>query len=86
MPSRYDVFQQYWPEVKGEIESDTITIVIQINGKKISTMQVDSTLSKDQEKIQLTAMKDEETKMLLSGKQTSKTIYVPGKLINFVTN
>ncbi len=77
------VFSSKWPEYdpKATIE-DMVEIVIQVNGKVRSRLQVQADLSKEQ--IQDKALQDDRIKNLLEGKKPRKVIVVPGKLVNIV--
>lgn len=72
-----------WPAYDEEyLVSDTMTIVVQINGKVRAQLQV-ATGSK-QEEIVEKAKADEKVSGYLADKEIKKTIYVPGKLLSFV--
>lgn len=72
-----------WPVYDEKyLASDTITVVVQINGKVRAQMEVSSGVS--QEEIEKMAKADLKVAGHLEGKQIKKTIYVPGKLISFV--
>ncbi|HLB66547.1 MAG TPA: hypothetical protein VJJ78_03060, partial [Candidatus Saccharimonadales bacterium] len=62
--------------------SDKVTIVAQINGKVRAQFEMPSDSS--EEAISKTALADTNVKKHLANKKVRKTIYVPGKLINFV--
>jgi leucyl-tRNA synthetase len=80
-----------WPSYDPQyLIEDEATIVVQVNGKtrdviKIPSSQLDlldkSNQSKEVEKIALSSAKVQKH---LSGKSVKKTIFVPGRLINFV--
>jgi leucyl-tRNA synthetase len=61
--------------------SDTMTIVVQINGKVRAQLQVAA--KANQEEIIKKAKADEKVAGYLSGREIKKTIYVPGKLVSF---
>ena len=72
-----------WPEAKEEmLEEDFIKIVIQVNGKLRSEVNVNS--DSEEEDIKSMALKDEKIKKYVSDSEIKKLIYVPGKLINIV--
>jgi leucyl-tRNA synthetase len=72
-----------WPLVDGQyLVSDTMTIVIQINGKLRGQLVFPTDASK--EHILETAQADTKVAEHLGGKSIKKSIYVPGKLVNFV--
>ncbi len=72
-----------WPKWDDKlIVEDTITIVVQVNGKVRANITVAS--KADEEAIIANAQKDENVQKFLSGTAPKKTVYVPGKLVNFV--
>lgn len=74
-----------WPDWDEKyLVSDTMTIVVQVNGKVRAQLQVTS--DADETNITEQAKKDEHVAVYLKGKEIRKTIYVPGKLVSFVAN
>lgn len=74
-----------WPEYKAEYDvEDKKLIVVQINGKIRSKMQVASSATKDD--ILGQAMKQEGVLKYLEGVTIRKQIYVPNKLVNLVVS
>ena len=72
-----------WPEAKEEmLEKDVMKIVIQVNGKLRSEIDVDPDLQ--EEEIKKIALEDENIKKHISDSKIKKIIYVPQKLINIV--
>ena len=61
---------------------DTITIVIQVNGRLRGEVQVASDAG--EETVVAAAKANEKVAGYLEGQTIRKTIYVPGKLVNFV--
>ena len=77
------VIDQPWPEYNPELlKTDTITVVVQVNGKVRAEFDVPTDISK--EDIIAQAKEDERVKKYLDGKKTKKEIYVPGKLVSLV--
>ncbi|MDY7033442.1 MAG: leucine--tRNA ligase [Thermodesulfobacteriota bacterium] len=73
-----------WPSYNEKvIQEDEIVIVIQINGKLRSRINVDA--SSSEEEIKETALNTPRIKELLKGNEIKKVISVPRKLINIVT-
>lgn len=62
--------------------SDTMTIVVQVNGKLRAQMEVSADTAK--ESILQQARTHQKVAAALDGNDIKKTIYVPGKLVNFV--
>ena len=81
------VHQQSWPKVtETAAEKDYMTVVITINGKPKATLQLSTRDAKvlDQAQIVTMGQTNDKVKKFLEGKKIVKTIYVPGKILNFV--
>ncbi len=75
------VFEQKWPQYNEKLtQDDTITVVVQVNGKLRAQIEVSANATKEEV---LTLAKKQTEKYLAEGK-ILKEIYVPGKLVNFV--
>jgi leucyl-tRNA synthetase len=71
-----------WPKWDdGLLVNETMTIVVQVNGKVRARLQVAADTS--QQQIEAQAKADEHVVTFI-GDKTPKTIYIPGRLINFV--
>ena len=76
-------FEQSWPTFDPEIaKADTITIVVQVNGKVRDRLDVPADMPSSQ--IERLAVESEKVKEHLGGKSPRKVIVVPGKLVNIV--
>ena len=62
--------------------SDTITIVVQINGKVRAKIEVASDSTK--EAVEALALSDEKVVSHLGGAEPRKIVYVPGRLVSIV--
>ncbi|MCG6948865.1 MAG: leucine--tRNA ligase [Acidobacteria bacterium] len=72
-----------WPSWDPELARDeTITIVVQVNGKKRDELQVDRETAK--EDLERLALASENAQRFLDGKEPKKVIVVPGRLVNIV--
>ncbi len=72
-----------WPQYDEKyLVSSTMTIVVQINGKVRAQLEVAASATEEQ--IVAEARVDQKVAAHLAGKDIKKTIYVPGKLVNFV--
>ena len=72
-----------WPHHDEQyLVSDTVTIVVQVNGKVRAQMQVAKDADKDA--ILAQARAEGNVQPYLDGKDIKKEIFVPGKLVNFV--
>jgi leucyl-tRNA synthetase len=75
------IFESSWPK-KIETKADLITYVLQVNAKKRSSIDVKNGTTKD-EIIKL-AMADEKLQNQIGSNEIKKTIFIDGKLINFL--
>jgi leucyl-tRNA synthetase len=64
------------------LKGNTVTVVIQINGKVRAHMEVD--IGTPEPALKELALKNEKVQRHLAGKEIRKTIYVPDKLLNIV--
>lgn len=69
-----------WDEAK--IISDTVTIVVQVNGKLRAKLDVAPDISEDD--VKQKALADENVQKFIAGKKPTKVIYIPGRLVNIV--
>lgn len=91
MKQKKDKFEsvhvQTWPKWDPKlIKVGKVVIVVQVNGKLRSQLLVDTEKSKSKTDIEKIAMEDQKVSKYILGKQIKKTVFVEGKLINFVTN
>jgi leucyl-tRNA synthetase len=76
-------FKQPWPTFDPiAAAEDTVTIVVQINGKLRDRIQIAADMPK--EEMERLALECEKVKSDLTGKQVRKVISVPGRLVNIV--
>jgi leucyl-tRNA synthetase len=72
-----------WPKAEeAMLVSDTVTLPIQINGKRKSEITVARDLPK--EEVEKIALADESVQKALAGGQPKKLIVVPGRIVNVV--
>jgi leucyl-tRNA synthetase len=77
------VWEQPWPEADPEmLRSDTVTLVVQVNGKVRGRIEVDEA-TPEEELIRL-AREEENVARHLEGMETVKEVFVPGRLVNLV--
>lgn len=72
-----------WPKVSGEIIEEEIILPVQINGKLRETIKIQRSDIRDQKSVEKLAMSSEKVKKYITSKPV-KTIYVPGKILNFI--
>ncbi len=79
----HSLAREPWPEADPQyLTTETVTIVVQINGKLRDRIDVPTTA--DADTVQAQVLASEKIQQWLEGKTVVKTIYVPGKLLNFV--
>ena len=80
----YSVHQQPWPEFDPALTvEETITLVIQVNGKVRDRIRVPAEIGDD--RARKLALESERVQRYLEGIQPKKMIVVPGRLVNLVT-
>lgn len=81
----FSIHTSAWPKFNPDLARETKgTIIIQVSGKLRSTLSVGLDEAKNEEEMVKKAKKDKNIQKWLKGKTIRKTIFVPGKLINFV--
>jgi leucyl-tRNA synthetase len=79
----FSIHQQSLPKYDDAlIIKDTLTIVLQVNGKVRDTLNIPSPLNED--KVKDLALRSENVKKYIENKQILKSIYVKNKLLNLV--
>ena len=74
-----------WPDVdEAALVRDSITIVVQVNGKVRGKLEMPANIDKDG--AIAAAKTDANVQKFLEGATIRKEIYVPGKLVNIVAN
>lgn len=81
----WSIHQQPWPKYDPKlIKEEIVTVIVQVNGKLRDKFQVQRAKCKVQSEVEKMAKESEKVKTYLANKKIKKTIFVPGKLINFV--
>ena len=77
------IFKSSWPKYSPEaIKSDKVTIVVQVNGKLRSKLEVNSQAK--EEEVKSLVLNDEKIKKFINNEEIKNFIFVPGKLVNIV--
>ena len=72
-----------WPKFDSSLlKSETSLIVIQVNGKLRSKLEVDTSIS--EEELKSMALSDEKVMGFIEGNEIKKIIVIPEKLVNIV--
>jgi len=81
----YSVHQQPWPAYdESQLRSQTVTLVVQVNGKLRDRVEASATLSK--EEAQALALGLDRVREVVADKTVRDVIFVPGRLVNVVTH
>ena len=79
----YSVHQQPWPQWEDRwIRQETITLVIQVNGRVRDRVEVPADV--DDESARALALDSEAVQRHLDGRSPKRVVVVPGKLVNVV--
>ncbi len=79
----YSIHQQAWPRYDPELaRAETVTLVIQVNGKVRDRVQAPFDISA--EEARRLALESERVRRALNGRPVSDVIVVPGRLVNVV--
>jgi len=77
------IFTAGWPKVSREaLESDTVALVVQVNGRVRSSIEVPA--GADRAAIEAAALADPKVRSYAAGKTVRQVILVPGRLVNVV--
>lgn len=81
----FSVHTASWPHYNAKyIRSETATIIVQVNGKVRGSLNLESRIAGREAEVSRLARRDSKVAKWLEGKSIKKTVFVPGKLINFV--
>jgi len=84
-PESGSVHRQPWPAFDEELAAeDSITLVVQINGKVRDRLEIPAGTSK--EETEKSALATPKIQSYLDGKQIRKVIVVPERLVNIVSD
>jgi leucyl-tRNA synthetase len=79
----YSIHNQTWPDWNEQLASEEeVTLAIQINGKLRDTIVVSA--SATEKEVKELILVRERVKLYTAGKEISKTIYVPKRVLNII--
>lgn len=74
-----------WPEYdETYLTGDKVTFAVQINGKTRDTVEIEAEYMADEDKVSQIVKESAKVSKYLEGKDVVKTVFVKGKIINFV--
>ena len=81
----FSIHKAAWPKYDdSKIVSDIVTIVVQVNGKTRTTLDIKPEISTNEKEVISLAKGDGKVSKWLAGSTIKKVIFVPDKLVNFV--
>ena len=81
----YSVHNRPWPEWDAELAADElVTLVVQVNGRLRDKIEVSASITEDEAKRM--ALESDRARPHIEGKDVTRVIYVPGKLVNIVAS
>jgi leucyl-tRNA synthetase len=81
---RASVFSHPWPQADpGALARDEVLIVVQVDGKVRSRLNVD--VGAGEEQIRNQALSDQRVRPWLQTRRVDRVVVVPGRLVNIVT-
>ncbi|QQG41605.1 MAG: leucine--tRNA ligase [Candidatus Woesebacteria bacterium] len=81
----FSIHASPWPSYDPKlIVQNEVTVVVQINGKVRASMKLESEISKQESEVTKLAKSDPNVTKWLEGQTIKKTIFISGKVINFV--
>jgi leucyl-tRNA synthetase len=83
---KFSIHTSPWPKYDIDLTKETqIVVVIQIDGKVRSQLILDNDQSKDKEKVIKLAKEDSKIQKWLKNKKIKDVVFIPEKIVNFVT-
>ena len=81
----FSIHKAPWPSYDPKlIVQNKVTVVVQVNGKLRATLKLESGISKQESEVTKLAKSDANVAKWLEGQTIKKTIFISGKVINFV--
>jgi leucyl-tRNA synthetase len=85
LDKKFSVHTSSWPQFEPElVKEDTVTFIVQINGKLRATLEIKEQRSRNKDQVVKAVKAEENVRKWLKGKKLKTTIFIPGKLVNFV--
>lgn len=80
------IHRQPWPKYEEKyLQEEEIVVVAQVNGKVRDNLVIGQDTVNSREVVEKKALESAKVQKFLEGKEIKKVIYVPGKILNFVT-
>jgi len=83
---KYSVHKHSWPKFEGKyLEEQEVKVVVQVDGKLRDVLLIQKDILRDENVIKNMAKENQKVMKFLIGKTVKKIVYIPGKIISFVT-
>lgn len=83
---KFSIHTSPWPKYDADLAKETqIVLIVQIDGKMRGQLVLENGQSKDKTEVVKLAKKDPKIQKWLKNKKIKKTVFVPEKIVNFVT-
>ena len=81
------IHQESWPKHDEQLtQEEAVTVIVQINGKMRDSLLLAVRIAKDQNQVEQLAKSSAKIQRWLQDKKMIKTVFIPGRLINFVVS
>lgn len=82
---KFSIHTQDWPKYEdGQTREEKTTVVICVNGRLRDKLEIQQSKAQNQKMIESLAFQSPKVKKYLQQQKVAKTVFIPGKLINFV--
>ncbi len=82
----YSIHQQSYPKFDSRhLQEEEVSVVVQVNGKVRDILVIGKDILSNKEVVEKMAKEGTNTQKFLADKAVKRVVYVPGKLLNFVT-
>jgi leucyl-tRNA synthetase len=83
---KFSIHTSPWPKYDADLTKEIqIVVVAQVDGRMRSQLTLDSKQSKDKKEVIKLAKEDSKIQKWLKNKKIKDVVFVPGKIVNFVT-
>ncbi len=87
MGEKYSIHEQPWPKFEEKhLEEEEATVAVSVNGKVRDQLVIGKDIASDSKVVENKAKESQKVQKFLEGKEIKKVVYIPVKIINFVTD
>jgi len=82
---KFSIHQSDWPKADARLaKEERVTVVVQVNGKLRERLELSASIAQKRAQVVKEARESKKVQKYLKRKRIKKTVFVPGKLVNFV--